>query len=245
MNIALIGYGRTGKEIERLASERNISVKKIFTSKNNSQGKGITRQELYGVNVCIDFSTPASVVNNINAVAECGSNIVVGTTGWYDALEEIKHLVISKNIGFLYSPNFSIGMNIFSQALTSALRSIDKLDAYDVAIHEVHHRGKTDSPSGTALMLGKIITEHLKAKKRIVSETAHQALESGQLHITSTRVGNVAGTHKILFDSPEDSIELIHTAKNRSGFALGALVAAEWLQGKKGVFTMKDVMASL
>ena len=129
--------------------------------------------------------------------------------------------------------------------LTSALRSINKFDGYDVAIHEAHHRGKTDSPSGTALMLGEIVLEHLKSKKKIVSETAHHALQAGQLHVTSSRVGNVPGTHKILFDSPADSIELIHTAKNRTGFALGALIAAKWLRGKKGMFTMKDVMASL
>jgi 4-hydroxy-tetrahydrodipicolinate reductase len=245
VNIALIGHGRTGKEIERLALQRKIFVKKIFTAKNNVNGKGLTAQALKGVDVCVEFTTPSSVMANIKAAAACGKNIVVGTTGWYDQLDEVKNIVKTRKIGLLYAPNFSVGMNIFSQVLTSALRSMDKIDEYDVAIHETHHRDKTDSPSGTALMLGKIVFEHLRAKKKILSESAHQAVQKGQLHVTSTRVGHVAGTHRILFDSTADSIELVHTAKNQSGFALGALIAAEWLQGKKGMFTMKDVMSSL
>jgi 4-hydroxy-tetrahydrodipicolinate reductase len=245
VNIALIGHGRTGREVERIASERNIYVKKIFTAKNNVNGKGLTAQALKGIDVCIEFTAPSSVMANIKAVAGCGKDIVVGTTGWYDRLDEISSIVKRTKIGLLYAPNFSLGMNIFSQVLAAALQSMDKIDEYDVAIHEIHHRDKTDSPSGTALMLGNIVLDHLRAKKKILSESAHQSLQKGQLHVTSTRVGHVAGTHKILFDSTADSIELVHTAKNQSGFALGAIIAAEWLQGKKGMFTMKDVMSSL
>jgi 4-hydroxy-tetrahydrodipicolinate reductase len=245
MNIALIGHGRTGKEIERIAIQRKIAVKQVFTSKNNKNGKGITGTSLKGIDVCIDFSAPESVLANIRAVAACRKNLVVGTTGWQKSLGEVKKLVTSGNIGFLYAPNFSVGMNVFASVLSSALRSFNKFDEYDVAIHEIHHRDKTDSPSGTALMLSAIVLEEFKKKKTILSEMVHQAVQPGQLHVTSSRLGNVAGTHKILFDSAADSIELIHTAKNQSGFALGAVIAAEWLNGKKGFYTMKDLLASL
>ncbi|MBI4547750.1 MAG: 4-hydroxy-tetrahydrodipicolinate reductase [Ignavibacteriae bacterium] len=244
MNIALIGYGKMGKEVERIAIERGMIVKKVFTSSNNIEGLGLTKQALKDVDICIDFSNPRVVIDNIEAVAEAGKNIVVGTTGWYDKLKEVERLIKAKKIGLLYSPNFSLGMNIFCQILTSAVRYFNKSDLYDVAIHEMHHRGKADSPSGTALALGQIILQHLHSKKEMLHETAHKQRKPEELHVTSTRVGYVAGIHRILFDSEADSIELTHTAKNRNGFALGALIAAGWLRGKKGMFTMKDVLMS-
>jgi len=244
MNIALIGYGKMGKEIERVAAERGVTIKKVFTSSNNSGGTGLTKHALKDVDICVDFSNPRAVVNNIEAVAEAGKNIVIGTTGWYDKLKEFEKLVNAKKIGLLYSPNFSLGMNIFYQILTSAARHFSKFDMYDVAIHETHHRGKADSPSGTALAVGQIILQHMHSKKEMLYETAHKQMKPEQLHITSTRVGHVVGAHRVLFDSEADSIELMHTAKNRNGFALGALIAAEWLKSKKGMFTMKDVLMS-
>jgi len=245
MNIALIGYGKMGKEIELVAANRNVSIKQIFTLENNSQGSGITKQSLKNVDVCIDFSSPTAVVDNIEAVAGCGKNIVVGTTGWYDQLEEIKKLAKTKRIGLLYSSNFSIGMNIFYQVVTSAAHLVDKFDCYDAAISEMHHKGKADSPSGTALTLGQIMLQQLHRKKEVMHESPHGTLKPEQLHITSTRIGHVVGTHRVVFDSQADCIELVHTAKSRSGFALGALLAAEWLNGKKGFFTMKDVLISI
>jgi 4-hydroxy-tetrahydrodipicolinate reductase len=245
MNIAIIGYGKMGKELERLAPERKIIVKQIFTDKNNVGGIGLTTQSLKDVDVCIDFSTPTAVIDNIEAVITSGKNIVVGTTGWYDKLEEIKKLVKEKKVGLLYSPNFSLGMNIFCQIVSSAAHLFNKFDPYDVAINETHHTGKADSPSGTALNLGQTILQHIRRKKEILHETAHKQIKPEQLHITSTRIGNVVGVHEVHFDSEADSIELVHTAKNRQGFALGALIAAEWLKGKKGVYTMKDVLSSI
>jgi len=245
MNIALIGYGKMGKEIERLAPERKTTIKHIFTDENNISGIGLTAQALKDVDVCIDFSTSTAVVDNIEAVAACGKNIVVGTTGWYDKLDEIKKLVKEQKIGLLYSPNFSLGMNIFYQMLSSAAHLFDKFDMYDVAVHETHHKGKADSPSGTALNLGQIIIQHLRRKKEIFHEAAHKQIKPEQLHVTSTRIGHVVGIHEVIFDSEADYIQLVHTAKNRQGFALGALIAAEWLKGKKGVYTMKDVLASI
>jgi 4-hydroxy-tetrahydrodipicolinate reductase len=245
MNIALLGYGKMGKEIERVSAEKGITIKQIFTIENNLRAMGITKQSLKDVDACIDFSTPTAVIENIKAVAECGNNIVVGTTGWYDKLGDIEKIVKAKKIGFLYSPNFSLGMNIFYQILSSSSRIFDKFDCYDVAIHEMHHKGKADSPSGTALSLGQIILQHIRRKKIMLHETAHKEIKPEELHISSTRVGSLVGKHMVLFDSDADSIELIHTTKNRTGFALGALIAAEWLKGKKGIYTMKDVITSL
>jgi 4-hydroxy-tetrahydrodipicolinate reductase len=242
MNIALIGHGTMGREVEQAARARKITVKTILTIENNLTGIGISPDSLREVDVCIDFSVPAAVLSNIKAVARCGKNIVVGTTGWYDKLEEVKKTVEKHNIGLLYAPNLSIGMNLFYQILTSATAFIDKVDLYDVAVSEIHHRGKADSPSGTALALGQIILQHMHRKRAVAFETPHTALRPDQLQISSTRLGSVVGTHSVTFDSEADTIAMVHTAKNRSGFAIGALIAAEWLNGKKGLFTMKDVL---
>jgi 4-hydroxy-tetrahydrodipicolinate reductase len=242
MNIALIGYGKMGKEVEIVAKEKGIRVVSILTEENNTSGLGISSDSLKGADVCIDFSVPAAALDNIEAVAECGKNIVVGTTGWYDKLDTVKKLVKEAKIGFLYASNFSLGVNIFSQIVTDASRLFEKYSEYDVSIHEMHHRGKADSPSGTALSIGSLVLQSLKRKTELLHEDAHGQIKPHQMHVTSTRVGHVMGTHTVLFDSEYDSIELEHRAKSRRGFALGAVVAAEWLKGKKGFYTMRDVI---
>lgn len=242
MNLALIGYGKMGREVELVAKEKGMKIVSIFTEENNTGGLGLTPDSLKHVDVCIDFSTPGSVVDNIEAVADCGRNIIVGTTGWYDRLDQVRKLVKEKKIGLLYASNFSLGLNIFSQLVMDASRMFEKHSEYDVSVHEVHHKGKTDSPSGTALSLGSIILQSLKRKTEILHETSHAQIKPHQLHVTSTRVGHVMGTHTVLFDSECDSIELVHRAKGRRGFALGAIVAAEWLKGRKGFYTMRDVI---
>ena len=242
MNLALIGYGRMGKEVELVAKEKGIKIVSVFTEENNTGGLGLTPDSLKHVDVCIDFSSPGSVIDNIEAVADCGKNVVVGTTGWYEKLDQVRKLVKEKKIGLLYASNFSFGLNVFSQLVVDASRMFEKHSEYDVAVHEVHHKGKADSPSGTALSLGSVILQSLKRKTEILHETSHGQIQPHQLHITSTRVGHVTGTHSVLFDSECDSIELVHRAKGRRGFALGAIVAAEWLKGRKGFFTMRDVI---
>jgi 4-hydroxy-tetrahydrodipicolinate reductase len=242
MNIALIGYGKMGKEVELVAKERGLKVLKIFTEENNTGGLGIDRDSLKNVDVCIDFSSPAVVVDNIEAVADCGKSIVVGTTGWYEKLEQVRKLVKEKKIGFLYATNFSLGVNIFSQIVMDAAHLFEKHSEYDVAIHEMHHKGKLDSPSGTALSVGSTVLQTLRRKSELIAETVHGAIKPQQLHVTSTRVGHCTGRHTVIFDSEWDSIELIHSAKSRRGFAIGAVVAAEWLKGKKGFYTMRDVI---
>ena len=245
MNIALLGYGKMGKEVERIAREKGVTIKKIFTIENNLGTTGITRQSLADVDVCIDFSIPTAVMENLKAVADCGKSIVIGTTGWYDKLKDAEKIVKEKKIGLLYSANFSLGMNIFYHILASTSHLMDRYECYDVGIHEIHHKGKADSPSGTALSLGQIVLQNSRRKKNVLTETSRKEIKPEQLHITSTRIGHVVGRHSVLFDSEADSIELVHTAKNRGGFALGAIMAAEWLKRKKGIFTMKDVITSI
>lgn len=242
MNLALIGYGKMGKEVESVARERNAKISRIIEAGGNEAGSGLTRESLKNVDVCIDFSAPDAALDNIMAVAACGKNIVVGTTGWYDRLDQVRKLVKEKKIGLLYSPNFSLGFNIFSQIVMDAAHLFERYKEYDVSISEIHHAGKADSPSGTALALGQIIVQTMRRKSDLAVETVHGAIKPHQLHITSTRMGHVTGRHTVMFDSEADAIDLVHSAKNRHGFALGAVVAAEWLRGKKGVFTMRDVI---
>lgn len=242
MNLALIGYGKMGKEVERVAHDRGLKVIKIFEVDENPDGTALTKESLKSVDVCVDFSSPEVVMNNIEAVAEAGKNIVVGTTGWYDRLDYVRKLVKEKKIGFLYASNFSLGVNIFTQIVMDAAHLFDRYPQYDVAIQETHHRGKADSPSGTALSLGSVILQAIKRKSELAGEAQHGAIKPHQLHVTSTRMGSVTGQHTVLFDSDADMIELVHTAKSRSGFAVGAIVAAEWLKGKKGFYTMRDVL---
>jgi 4-hydroxy-tetrahydrodipicolinate reductase len=242
MIIALIGYGTMGREVETAAREREITVGPIFSEEENPGGAALTRESLRGVDVCIDFTSAASVPGNVRAAAAAGCNIVVGTTGWYDRLTEIRSIVEAKGIGFLYASNFSLGVNLFFRIASDAARLIGRYPGYDVAIQETHHRRKADSPSGTALTLGSLVLQAFPAKSEILPETSHGAPAPERLHVTSTRVGSVPGMHTVLFDSEADTIELKHTARSRRGFALGALIAAEWLKGKHGFFTMQDVI---
>jgi 4-hydroxy-tetrahydrodipicolinate reductase len=241
--VALIGYGKMGKEIERAARDKGLRVAAVFDIDTNTGGGGLTAASLKGVDVCIDFSTPGAVLDNIHAVAACGKNIVVGTTGWYERLDEVKAVVKKQKIGLLYSSNFSLGVNIFLQIVSQAAHLLDHYPSYDVALSEVHHRGKADSPSGTALALASEITRAMKRKSEIQGEASHGAIAAHALHVTSTRVGHVPGKHSVMFDGEADTIELVHTARNRAGFAQGAVVAAGWLAGKKGIYTMRDVVS--
>jgi 4-hydroxy-tetrahydrodipicolinate reductase len=242
MNLALIGYGKMGKEVEVVAREKGLKILKVFTEENNTGGLGLDPVSLDKVDVCIDFTTPSVVLDNIEAVAECGKNIVVGTTGWYDKLDQVKKLVKEKKVGLLYATNLSLGVNLFSRIVMDAGHLFDKYPDYDVSLSEVHHKAKTDSPSGTALSLGEVILQTLRRKSELLTTPVHGQIKPYQLHVASARVGYVTGKHTVTFDSECDTIELVHTAKNRRGFALGAVVAAEWLKGKKGVYTMRDVV---
>lgn len=244
MNIALIGHGNMGTEVERVASARGIRVKRIFTEEDNTGGSALTKDSLKGVDVCVEFTLPASAVKNIDAVSRAGKPIVVGTTGWYDHLGAVKKMIAERGTGLVYAPNFSLGINLLEHLLMCAAHLFDRYDMYDVSVREVHHRGKEDSPSGTALHISQLLLQHIRRKTGIVSGNPDGRIKPEQLHISSLRTGATVGEHAVIFDSESDTMEFTHRAKNRSGFAHGALIAAAWVRDKKGVFTMKDVLTT-
>lgn len=234
MKIALIGFGKMGREIDAAAREQGETIAKVFEIDNP-----VRPHDLTDVDICIDFSTPASVLSNIKSAVEARKDIVVGTTGWDTYLAEVRSIV--KDSGLVYSSNFSLGMNIFFRIAAHAAELMRNSSEYDPYIEEIHHRQKADSPSGTALSLGRILLARIDRKKGILARPSEGKIPPDMLHISSIRAGTVTGTHTVGFDSEADLIELRHTAKNRRGFALGALTAARWLRGRKGVYTMDDV----
>lgn len=246
MNIAIIGYGKMGIEIERIAKEKGIAVKSIIDPKcKEAKYKEINEESLKDVDVAVDFTHPDSAVENIKKVSALGKNMVVGTTGWYAQTDEVKEAVEKAGTGLIWSGNFSVGMNVFFRIIENASKIIDKFDDYDVFVHEFHHNQKADSPSGTAIMLGKILTGNIKRKEKVVTEELKRKIEPNELHISSTRSGSIPGTHVVGFDAKADSIELKHTAKGRQGFALGAVMAAEWIKDKKGFFDINSMMNNI
>jgi 4-hydroxy-tetrahydrodipicolinate reductase len=241
MRLALIGYGKMGKEIERLALGRGWSVGVRVDLDTPPPDLAAKR----AVDVAIHFAHAKTIVADLRLWAELGKPIVVGTTGWRSDLQHVQNLVRDKGIGLVHAPNFSLGVNIFYQLARAAATMFDRFEDYDVFIHEVHHKDKVDSPSGTALTLAEIVLSEIKRKKEVLAQSPPGKIRPDQLHVSFTRGGAVIGTHSLTFDSAADSIEVRHAAKNRTGFALGALLAAEWIQGKKGMYTMEDVIHDL
>lgn len=243
MNIALIGYGKMGKAIHEIANQKNeqlgenkYNIQLIVDIDNRAT---ITLEDLQKCDVAIEFTSPHTAIENIKWCFEAGIPVVVGSTGWLDKLDEIKALASSKNQTILYSPNFSIGVNIFFEMNRQLAKIMNKYDAYDVEMEEIHHTEKKDAPSGTALYAALDVLKFVDRKADWKNE---QTKSENTLDIISLREPNVPGTHTVTYNSEIDSIELKHTAHNRKGFAGGAVVAAEWLVGKKGVYTMDDVL---
>ena len=241
MRLAIVGYGKMGKEIERLAIERGWSV----NIRIDIDTPPVTKAQRDNIDVVIHFATAKDIVNDLIPWAEAHKPIVVGTTSWQDNLQNVKSLVKKNQIGLIYASNFSLGVNIFFHLVKAAAQMMDKFEDYDAFIQEIHHKNKIDSPSGTALTMGQIVLEQLRRKKELLTETSHNKIKPDQLHISSSRCGTVVGTHTLAFDSAADMIELKHTAKDRSGMALGTLFAAEWIRGKKGLFTMNDAFQDI
>ena len=241
MRIAIVGYGKMGKEIERLATERGWSV----GLRVDIDTPPVTKAQRENVDVVIHFATAKNITDDLTPWAEARKQIVIGTTGWQDQLHGVEALVQKNQIGLIYASNFSLGVNIFYHLVKTAAQMMDQFDTYDAFIQEIHHKNKIDSPSGTALTMGQIVLDTLKRKTELLKETSHTKIQPEQLHVSSIRSGTVVGTHTLTFDSAADSIELKHTAKDRSGLALGALFAAEWIQGKKGLYTMDQAFQDL
>ncbi len=227
--LALLGYGKMGKAIEALAPLRGIEVRLVMDVDVNAEGLGITRENFAGVDVCIDFTTPDAVVENIRRVAALGVNLVIGTTGWNDRLEEVRKVIDNAGVGMVYAPNFSIGVNLFYRLVRAATEIFAPFAMYDPYVVEAHHKFKIDAPSGTALEI----------KRRI-----QPAFGTREVPVTSVRAGYIPGTHELGFDSEADTIVLRHTARGRQGFAEGALHAARWVVGKKGLFSFAEVLES-
>lgn len=231
MKIALFGYGKMGKTIERLALERGHEI--IAKIDVDSVGNDISNAD-----VAIDFSIPSEAFNNISRCFEKNVPIVSGTTGWLDKFEEAVALCKIKNGGFIYASNYSLGVNLFFELNKQLSKMMAKFSDYDVSLEEIHHTQKLDAPSGTAISLAEGIIDNSDKKNWKLDVTK----EDDTIPIVAKRIENVPGTHTVTYNSIVDEIEIKHTAKNRDGFALGAIIAAEWLQDKKGVYTMKDVL---
>ena len=241
LNIGLIGTGNMGGEIARIAPEKGHNIVAAF-NRNRPLSEDSFNEE---IDVCIDFSCPECVVNNVCMLANWGVPLVLGTTGWTARFAEVRAQVISSEMAIVHAPNFSIGVAVYLRIVREAGTLFNQLPDYDVFVHESHHRRKVDSPSGTALALGKILIDQLKRKSKIESDIAAGPIATEQLQVTSSRGGELPGTHSVFFDSLPDTIELRHIARNRSGFALGALLAAECVLGRQGVFTFDDVIEGL
>lgn len=241
MNIALIGYGNLGKAIEKIALEKGHKVKLILNSKNNAKGESFTINNFKEIDVCFEISTPKTALANILALAKLKQKVVVGTTGWYEKIPQVKEEVEKNETALLYSSNFSIGVNLFFKIAVEAAKIFEE-KGYDCAIHEFHHKQKKDSPSGTALTLAERLLENLKRKNYLLTDSSKGKIDTQALHVTSTRLGSVPGTHTVFFDSEVDSVEIRHTARSRESFAIGAIFCAEWLKNKKGLFSMEDFL---
>jgi 4-hydroxy-tetrahydrodipicolinate reductase len=226
--LAIVGYGKMGKEVESLAQEKGFEITDIFDIDNPLNENGN-----YRFDVAIDFTSPDVVIENIRKYAKLKKNAVIGTTGWYEHLPEVKKIVEEAEIGLIYSSNFSVGVQIYFKIIEEISKLMNNFEEYDPFVYEVHHRYKKDSPSGTAITIGKILLENLERKKKI-STTANEVTPDS-IGIASSRGGEVVGIHSVTFDSVFDSIEIIHRAKNRKGFALGALLASQTIFGRKGL----------
>ncbi|HEY6400183.1 MAG TPA: dihydrodipicolinate reductase C-terminal domain-containing protein [Blastocatellia bacterium] len=229
MKIAIVGYGKMGRMIERIADSRGHDVIARFDWDNNRNGEGLTAENLKGVDAAIEFSTPETAVENLRRLIELQIPAVAGATGWYARLDEIKKLAADHNSPLVYSSNFSIGMNLFFRIAREASALFARHDQYDPFLVEAHHKFKKDAPSGTALVIAKLMRESY-------GDRAPEAV--------AIRAGHIPGTHEVGFDSEADTITLTHTARSREGFAAGAVLAAEMIAGKQGVYEFSELLFS-
>jgi len=236
IKIAILGYGSMGKEVEKAALSKNIEITDIFDI-----DKRINPKMKYAFDVAVDFTYPDAVYENVKLISKMRKNIVVGTTGWDNKKTSIKKIVDDAGIGLVYASNFSIGMQMFFRIVKEAAKMKNKFPDYDIFMNEIHHVRKKDSPSGTAITLAKSILDNVQSKKNIMTDRCENEIKPGQLHVGSIRGGEIPGTHTVYIDSPADTIELTHRAKSRTGFAYGAVEAAQWIHGKKGFHNFSDI----
>ena len=227
LNLALLGHGKMGSAVARLAPERGFDVRLILTIESNPDGVAITEENFRGIDVAIDFTMPDVVVDNIRRVAERGVNLVVGTTGWNDRFAEVEQIVAQNGIGMVYAANFSIGVQLFYRLARAAAEIFAPYAMYEPYIVQAHHKFKKDAPSGTALELKRRVQPHLPSR---------------EIPTSSVRGGYIPGMHELGFDSEADTVLVRHNARGRQGFAEGALYAARWIAGRKGLYAFDQVL---
>ena len=225
MKLAIIGYGAMGQLVAKLAAEQGHEISVTLRSRDAERSTEELAGLLRGCDVAIDFSVAAVVIRNVKACASAELPLVEGTTGWQSRLDEAKNVVSQNDGALIYGANFSVGVQVFYRIAASASELFHSLESYDAFIEEAHHKRKRDAPSGTALQLGEIVALHV----------------GREVPVSSTRAGYIPGTHRVGFDSPSDQIILEHTARGREGFAAGALLAANWIVGRKGVYEFSEV----
>jgi len=228
--LAIVGYGKMGQLIERLAPDYGFEVRARFSGSDNPGGRGLSHETLRGIDVAVEFSTPEATLINTRHLAVLGVNSVVGTTGWFEQLPIAREVVLHEKTGLVWAANFSVGVNLFLESVRQAAALFAKHTEYEAWGWEIHHSAKKDAPSGTLKKL---------------AEEMRDAGFTRSVSFSSNRAGAVPGTHEIGFDSPADTITLRHTARSREGFAHGALQAARWIAGKKGFYEFREILADL
>lgn len=239
MKIALIGYGNMGKEIEKSVLESGIH-EIVSISRKSGEG-GLDIKGIREADVAIDFTSGEAVVDTVRQVAPLRVNMVVGTTDWHEKISEVEKLVKENEIGLVHGKNFSIGANVFFKIAAFGSKLFSQFENYDVFGYEIHHKGKKDSPSGTAKQLANVVMKNFPAKKTVQDGKLDRRIRDDELHFASIRGGQNRGFHEIFFDSPADEISISHQAHSREGFADGAIMAAELIEGKKGFHTFEEL----
>lgn len=237
MKIALIGYGKMGKEIEQIAVERGHDIDLIIDIDNRHE---LNPENLKNIDVAIEFTLPSAAIDNFKECFKGNVPVVTGTTGWLDQFDEIKSICKSQQKGLFFAPNFSLGVNVFFKINEYLAKIMDQLEDYDLDITETHHVHKKDAPSGTAIKLAEDVLEHVKRKTKW--ELSDHNVKNDAVKIKAIREDNVPGIHTIHYESMVDDIIITHSAKSRKGFALGAVLAAEFMKGKQGVYDMNDLL---
>ena len=236
MNIALIGYGKMGHAIEQVATQRGHNIVLRISSANKDE---MTPENLQKADVAIEFTNPEAAKDNVLSCLGAGVNTISGSTGWNKYLPDAEQCAKDHDAAFLHASNFSVGVNVFFEVNKMLARLMNEYADYDILIEETHHTKKKDAPSGTAITIAEQILQHLSARNRWVLNDTN---EPDAIPIMAYRLDEVPGTHKVTYSSPVDSISIEHIAHNRNGFALGAVMAAEFVAGRKGIYSMKDVL---
>jgi 4-hydroxy-tetrahydrodipicolinate reductase len=240
VKLALLGSGRMGRAVERLAPSANHEIVATFDIDTNPGGAAL-REAVSGVGAVIDFTQPEGVLQNVEDVAQAGLPMVVGTTGWYDAMDRVREIVDEHGTGLVWSANFSIGALLLTRLTEQAATFLDRFLEYDPFVVEHHHRGKRDAPSGTAKRLAETILGSMARKSRVLEGNPDGQISSDALHVASVRAGEAFGRHTVGFDTAAETVELTHTARGRDGFALGALYAAELIQHYTGMCEFSEL----